>query len=162
MRELLGIALRASILFAYVLAVLRLSGKRSLHHLSPLDFVLATAVGDLVDDIVWAEVPLVQGLVGLTTMVLVPMLVSHVASKHEAVARLVDGTPTRVLRDGRWVGEGLRRERTSEDEVRGALRLRGEDRIEEVEQACWEPSGGLSVRRTEPARTAEKRDRSYR
>jgi uncharacterized membrane protein YcaP (DUF421 family) len=159
MPDLFAVALRASLMFLYLLAVLRVSGKRSLHHLSPIDFVLATAVGDLFDDVLWAEVPLAQGVVGVTTLVLVPSLVGCAAWKWPAVARLVGGGPTTVLRDGRWVEAGLRQARTPQEEVRAALRTQGAERLEDLGEVLWEPSGALSVIKTKPSRCAEKRDR---
>ena len=44
--------------FAYVvlLVFVRLSGKRSVKHANTFDFVLALILGDLVDDLLWAEV----------------------------------------------------------------------------------------------------------
>jgi uncharacterized membrane protein YcaP (DUF421 family) len=46
------------VLFAYVLLLLlvRLSGKRSVKHGSPVDFTVALILGDMVDDVLWAEV----------------------------------------------------------------------------------------------------------
>ena len=46
------------VLFAYVILLLfvRLSGKRTVTHGSPFDFTVALILGDLVDDLLWAEV----------------------------------------------------------------------------------------------------------
>ena len=68
-QELIGIALRVSVMYLYVLAIMRLSGKRSLGAITPFDFVVTVIVGDMFDDVFWAEVPLSKGLVGVTTIV---------------------------------------------------------------------------------------------
>ena len=46
------------VLFAYVILLLfiRLSGKRSVKQGSPFDFTMAIILGDMVDDLLWAEV----------------------------------------------------------------------------------------------------------
>jgi uncharacterized membrane protein YcaP (DUF421 family) len=46
------------VVFAYVvlLVLIRLTGKTAVNHASPVEFVLAMVLGDLVDDAVWAEV----------------------------------------------------------------------------------------------------------
>ena len=46
------------ILFAYVilLVLVRLGGKTLVKHASPFDFTVALILGDLIDDMVWAEV----------------------------------------------------------------------------------------------------------
>jgi len=54
--DLLRIAARA--LFAYVvlLVLMRVSGKRTVRHASPFAFTLSLVLGDMVDDLLWAEV----------------------------------------------------------------------------------------------------------
>jgi uncharacterized membrane protein YcaP (DUF421 family) len=76
----LRIVLRA--LFAYVvlLVLLRLAGKRTVHHASAFDFVLAIAIGDLVDNAIWAEVPLVEFCVAATTLLLAQIGVTRFSS----------------------------------------------------------------------------------
>lgn len=46
------------IAFAYIvlLVFMRLGGKRLVTQASPFDFTLALIVGDLIDDLIWAEV----------------------------------------------------------------------------------------------------------
>ena len=48
----------ARVLFAYVmlLVMMRVSGKRLVRHASPFDFTLSLILGDMVDDVLWAEV----------------------------------------------------------------------------------------------------------
>ena len=46
------------VVFAYVvlLVLVRVSGKRTVKQGSPFDFTVALILGDLVDDVLWAEV----------------------------------------------------------------------------------------------------------
>jgi uncharacterized membrane protein YcaP (DUF421 family) len=48
----------ARVLFAYVvlLMLVRVSGKHLVKHASPFDFTLSLILGDMVDDVLWAEV----------------------------------------------------------------------------------------------------------
>jgi uncharacterized membrane protein YcaP (DUF421 family) len=160
MEELIGVALRVSVMYLYVLAALRLSGKRSIGNLSPLDFVVATIVGDMFDDVFWAEIPLSQGLVGLTTILLLHMLTTLAESRSPALRKILSGEPTLAVEQGAIVEAGLRKERTIEDEVYEELRGLGleKNRLGEVASARWEPSGELSVIRAEPAEPVQKQD----
>lgn len=65
----LRIAIRCILAYLFLLVLLRLAGKRSIKSSSPFDFVLALTIGDLIDDAVWAEVPVVQFIVAATTLV---------------------------------------------------------------------------------------------
>jgi uncharacterized membrane protein YcaP (DUF421 family) len=48
----------ARVVFAYVLllVMVRLGGKRTVRHVSSFDFTLTLILGDMVDDVLWAEV----------------------------------------------------------------------------------------------------------
>ena len=61
--DLTGIILRVSVMYLYALALLRISGKQSVDHLTALDFLITLIIGDLFDDIFWAEVTIPHGLV---------------------------------------------------------------------------------------------------
>ena len=67
------IAVRALLAYVFLLALLRLAGKRVLHRATTFDFVLAIVLGDLVDDAIWAEIPFAQFVVGAGSLVLVKL-----------------------------------------------------------------------------------------
>lgn len=158
MLDLVGIALRVSVMYVYALLLLRLSGKTSITALTPLDFIVSLVVGDLFDDVIWAEVPLAQGVVAVSTVVLLHTLLTLVIWCQAALHDLVCSTPTRVIDASRLLPDGLARERTPAAEVLMEMRLLGEDKLEAVGQAYWEPSGQMSVLKNETARPAQKRD----
>jgi uncharacterized membrane protein YcaP (DUF421 family) len=58
------IAARALFAYAILLILVRLTGKRAVKHGSVLDFTIALVMGDLVDDMIWTEVPVGQFIVG--------------------------------------------------------------------------------------------------
>lgn len=62
--ELHHIAVRAAFAFLTLLALLRVSGKRTIGKGTAFDFVLALVIGDLFDDLLWADVPASQFAVG--------------------------------------------------------------------------------------------------
>lgn len=62
------IAVRAAFAFVYLLLLVRLAGKRSVAQGRALDFVLALIFGDMVDDLIWAEVAGSQFVVAVGTL----------------------------------------------------------------------------------------------
>jgi uncharacterized membrane protein YcaP (DUF421 family) len=158
MQDLLGIALRISIMYLYALALLRLSGKRSLHHLSPLDFLIGLVLGDLFDDAIWAEVPLAQALVAFVTIVLLHIFVTYLTYRSAAAHRLVESTRTEIFRMGKWIEAGLARERTPKEEALSQMRLQGDEMFTELREAAWEPGGRLSSFKREEYEPVQKRD----
>lgn len=61
----LRIAVRAVFAYLLLLALARVSGLRTVKHVSPFDFTVALIVGDMVDDLLWAEVAAAQFAVGV-------------------------------------------------------------------------------------------------
>jgi uncharacterized membrane protein YcaP (DUF421 family) len=158
MQDVLGIVIRVSVMYLYALLLLRLAGKRGIDSLTPLDFLVSLVIGDMFDDVIWAEIPLAQGLVGFTTIITLHTLVAYASWRSKRVDELVTSTPTVLIREGGFVQAGLDAERTRRETVLMELRLQGEDKPEELQQACLETGGQLSYLKREPAQPAEKRD----
>jgi uncharacterized membrane protein YcaP (DUF421 family) len=68
------IAIRVAFAYVFLLLMVRLSGKTSVAHGSSTDFVLALVFGDMVDNLVWAEVAIPQFVVGVGTLFIVRLL----------------------------------------------------------------------------------------
>jgi uncharacterized membrane protein YcaP (DUF421 family) len=52
----LRIAARVAVAYVVLLVMVRVGGKRLVRHASPFDFTLSLVLGDMVDDLFWAEV----------------------------------------------------------------------------------------------------------
>jgi uncharacterized membrane protein YcaP (DUF421 family) len=63
----------ARVLFAYVMLVImmRAGGKRLVRHASPLDFALSVTLGDMIDDMLWAEVGASVFVVGIGVLLMI-------------------------------------------------------------------------------------------
>jgi uncharacterized membrane protein YcaP (DUF421 family) len=61
------------IVFAYLVLLLlvRVSGKRTVKQGSPFDFTVALIIGDMMDDLIWAEVDASKFVVAAGVLVLV-------------------------------------------------------------------------------------------
>lgn len=76
----LRIVLRVGFAYVLLLVLLRLAGKRAIHHASAFDFVLALVIGDLVDNAIWAEVPLSEFAVAAVTLLVAQLVVRKLNS----------------------------------------------------------------------------------
>lgn len=158
MNDLIAIAVRISVMYLYALALIRFSGKRSLGNLSAHDFLVALMLGDLFDDIIWADVPLANGLVAAAVLVAVDVLLGVAELRSPALHKVLSSAPTLVVEEGQWVEKGLRRERESKAEAREHLRLREVRNMGEIERAQYESDGALSVERRTYAQPAQRAD----
>jgi len=158
--ELHHIAIRAVFGYAVLLALLRVSGKRTVAQGTPFDFVLALILGDMIDDLLWAEVPAARFTVAVGTLTLVHTLVSVACGRSERLARLLEGAPAHVVRHGRAQRKGLRSERISDRELERMLRAEGvpEEDWVEVRHATVEGSGQPTLSREPWAEAPRKAD----
>jgi uncharacterized membrane protein YcaP (DUF421 family) len=72
----LRIAVRVAFTFVFVLVLIRASGKRTISQGDVSSFIVALVIGDLFDDMFWAEVPAAEFIVAAGTFVTVHMLVA--------------------------------------------------------------------------------------
>jgi uncharacterized membrane protein YcaP (DUF421 family) len=70
------IVVRILVVWIFVLALVRVSGKRTVKQGDLASFVVALILGDMFDDAIWAEVPMAEFFVGAGTLVLLHLLVS--------------------------------------------------------------------------------------
>jgi uncharacterized membrane protein YcaP (DUF421 family) len=70
------VGIRALLAYAFLLVLLRLAGKRTVYQGAPFDFVLALVLGDIVDDMLWSEVPVAQTVVAAATLVITKLTIA--------------------------------------------------------------------------------------
>lgn len=152
------IAVRALIAYIYLLVTTRASGKRVVSQATPFDLLVSLILGDLIDDALWAEVPMVKFGVAAGTVFLCDLVVKFFAHRSDAFEQLVNGAPAVVLRDGVEDGEALRREQMNEADLAHLLRLQGVDDWKDVHIAFVERDHQVSVIRVPGAEPVQKRD----
>lgn len=157
---LAAIAVRALAGYLFLLVLMRASGKRSISQSSAFDFVMALILGDLIDDLLWAEVGLAQFVVAAGTLVVVETTVATAQARSRALHAWITGEPLVVLRGGQPVRDALRRARVREEDLAAHLRLHGVEREgwDDLRQALLEAGGAVSIEKTGPAREVERLD----
>ena len=157
-RDLALTAARAVAVYAVMLAVIRLSGKRTIGSFTAFDFLVALMLGEVVDEIIYGSVSMTQGMVGIGVIVLLHYANSWLTYWDHGFAHLLEGSPTVVLDKGQLHYPGMRAELMNEKDVLSELRLHGVDDLREVKVAIVEPNGNLSVIRQDWAEPVQKAD----
>ena len=156
--ELYMTALRAVAVYALALLVIRIMGKRTVGNFTAFDLLVALMLGEVVDEIIYGNVAFVQGTVAILTIASAHYANSWLSYWGHGLDKVLEGTPTVVVRDGKLERKGMRAERMNENDVQAELRLSGVDDMEEVRLATVETDGQVSVLRQDWARTLQKRD----
>jgi uncharacterized membrane protein YcaP (DUF421 family) len=141
------IAVRAVIAFVFLLALLRLAGKRSVHQGTNLEVVLGLVMGDLVDDLLWAEVPFSQFVVAAGVLALCETSLKAIVAASRRIRDEVSGRALVILRDGVPLEPCLAQERMALDEAEAMLRNLGipRERWRELKSARVEVNGRPSA-----------------
>lgn len=143
----LEIVLRTAVMFLFTLLMIRTIGKRSLGQLSIFDFVIIIALGSAVGDpMFYEDVPLLYGMAVVTIVVALERTLALVTSRQERAERMVDSSPTILVREGVVDYSALRSELMSVSELFQALRVNGIEQLDDVALAVLEPSGAVSIR----------------
>lgn len=133
---------------AYValLALLRVSGKRTLSKLNAFDLIVTVALGSTLATILLSrDVPLLQGLAAFGVLVGLQFLITWTSVRWEKVAHVAKSEPRALLYRGRVLHEALREERVLEPELRASIREHGYARYEDVDLVVLETDGSLSA-----------------
>lgn len=144
--------LLGTISYAALIAMLRVSGKRTLAQMNAFDFVVTVALGSTLSAIlVSPEVSLAQGVLALALLVALQFVVTYGAVRLNWIARFVKNEPAMLLYRGEMLSDALRRERVAPAEVEQAVRAQGYLTLAEVHAVVLETDGTFSVIPEEPA-----------
>ncbi|GAA4868017.1 DUF421 domain-containing protein [Luteimonas vadosa] len=140
------VALRIVMLFAMLLLVLRLLGKREHDSLSPMQQMLMIALGSAAGDVMlYPQIPIAHALLVLIGMSVLTILLEKTAAAFRPVRDYVESRPRVLVRDGQVDFDALRRERTTERELAATLRSKGAVALAQVDLAVLEVTGAISV-----------------
>nr|WP_134005474.1 YetF domain-containing protein [Streptomyces sp. 846.5] len=151
--------LRTVLVYALVLLLFRVAGKRGLATLNTFDFVVMFLLSNVVQNaIIGADNSLLGGVIGAVTLVAVNAAINRWVALDERAERLLEGTATTVISDGAFVPDALRRLALRTSEIEHAVRVQNGDSVEEVADARLEPGGQLIVTLKEADQTATHSD----
>jgi uncharacterized membrane protein YcaP (DUF421 family) len=129
-----------------LVAVLRISGKRTLAKMNAFDLVVTVALGSTLATILLSkDVALAEGVLALAVLVLLQFVVAWSAVRSRLVRRLAKSSPQIVLSQGRFDDAALRTERVTRDEVQAAVRSAGCGDLADVAAVVLETDGSFSV-----------------
>ena len=140
------VVLRTAVVYLFLVAVLRISGKREVGQMSILELIVILIISDAVQNsMVGENSTLWGGLVAVLTLLALDFGLKALSSRSRRVRRVVEGEPRLLIRDGRLLDKALREEGVEPEQVRAAVRSQGIARVEDVRLAVLEIDGSISV-----------------
>lgn len=138
--------LRTTIIYFFVVMVLRLMGKRQIGELEPSELVVTIMVSDLAAmPITNVGTPLLVCLLAILILVILEIFISYFAYRSTKVRTLFYGRPSMFYENGRLHQKEMRRQRFNVADLMEELRNNGAVSLDEVEYILMETNGKVSV-----------------
>ncbi|WP_404329392.1 DUF421 domain-containing protein [Mesobacillus maritimus] len=146
MEEYASIIFRTLILYAVILTIFRVMGKREIGELSLLDLVVFMMIAEMAAIAIEKnDEPLIKSLVPMLLLVGVQFILAYISLKSKRFRLLVDGKPSIIINKGKIDEHEMRKQRYNFDDLLLQLREEGVSDIEDVDYAILETSGKLSI-----------------
>ncbi|MCV7153355.1 DUF421 domain-containing protein [Mycolicibacterium pyrenivorans] len=144
--DIVRVLLVGSAAYVTLIAVLRISGKRTLAKLNAFDLVVTVAVGSTLATILLnTDVSFAEGATAFALLATLQFLAATVSSRLGAGRSVLTARPTLLVSQGRLLDDALRRQRVSADEIRQAIRSSGQGDVSQIAAVVLETDGTLSV-----------------
>jgi uncharacterized membrane protein YcaP (DUF421 family) len=141
----MDIAIRAVALYAFVLVLTRVIGRRELSSLQPFDLVLLIVLGDSIQQGLTQDDYSVTGaVIVISTIAALQVLTSYVGFRVPFLRPVLEGEPIVVVEDGKPIEKNLHRERMTFAELMAEARQQQIASLDEVQWAVIETSGNIS------------------
>ena len=137
---------RGVVVYLFLLAFLRLAGRRQIGQYDPFDLILLLVLSNAVQNSMTAgDNSLLGGLVSALTLIACHWIMAQLSWRHPRVGRWLDGKPQLLIHAGQLDRQVMQQEQLTVDDVHAALRAAGCLHTYEVQQATIETSGQITV-----------------
>lgn len=141
------LAARGAIVYCALLAMMRLSGRRTVGQFTPFDLLVVMLLSESVSNsLTGGDLSLFGGLIIAATLVALTVLMAYLTSRSKTLGKLIEGSPVLIGRDGMFFDDVMKHCRLSESDVEEALRDADCPRPE-MKCAFLEADGRISILR---------------
>jgi uncharacterized membrane protein YcaP (DUF421 family) len=147
-------ALRAAGVYAFLLVVFRVAGRRTLAQITNFDLIVVLIMGDVTQQAIVGDDPsIATAMVAVATLIVLDVALGRAKDAWPRLDAGADGLPLILISHGVPHPDRMASESVGLDDVLAAARERhGLTRIEDIEFAVLERSGGISIVARKPAR----------
>lgn len=142
--------LRAVVVYVVLLAMIRMSGKRTMGQFTAFDMLLIVLLGNAVQNaLLGRDTSMTGGLLLAATLISLNWLVGFATARNKHAERLLEGAPVVLARNGHVYREVLKRELVSRDDFAKAMRESGCSDVSLVRLALLETNGQITIMQRE-------------
>jgi uncharacterized membrane protein YcaP (DUF421 family) len=139
--------LRAATIYAFLLIVFRITGKRTLAQITSFDFVLLLIIGESTQQaLLGDDFSVINACIVIATLMCLELGLSLIKEWMPRFDPVLESTPLIIVENGRLLNERTVNERVDLNDVLAAARdHHGLERLDQIKYAVLERSGGISI-----------------
>jgi len=140
------IALKSIAVYVFIVAAIRVFGKKEFAQLSVVDVVFILLISNSVQTaMVGNDTSLSGGLVAALALFAMNYVFKWVTNNSKNISKAIDGEPILLIYDGLVKENGLKEASITIEQLKAVVREHGVEEIEEVNLAIFEVDGNISV-----------------
>ena len=163
MEGYLLIALKSIAVYVFIVAAIRLFGKKEFAQLSIVDLVFILLISNSVQTaMVGTDTSLEGGLVAALALFVVNFIFKKITIGRPEIAHLIDGDPVLLVYNGQLKAGGLAKAQITIEQLESVIREHGVEDMSEVDLAMFEVDGNISVISDNFKKTSRRRRKGHR
>jgi uncharacterized membrane protein YcaP (DUF421 family) len=135
-------------ILAYIclIALLRISGKRTLSQMNAFDFIITIALGSTFATVALnKDVALADGVLAFFLLIFLQYTITALSVRYKFVKNIITSKPALLLYRGELLMDALKKERITIEEVNVAVRKKGIEELKDVDAIILETEGEITV-----------------
>ncbi|WP_437331992.1 DUF421 domain-containing protein [Sorangium sp. So ce394] len=136
---------RVAFVYVFLAVAFRVLGKRELSSLSPFELVTLMLIPEIVSQALVREASLANALAGVSTLLVLVFLTSILTHLSPRASKVIDGTPTVLVANGRILEDACNRQRIQPEEIVSEMHKSGLAHLAQVRWAILEADGDLTI-----------------
>src|SRR5471030_847714 len=137
---------RGVIVYAFLILILRITGKRQVGQLAPFDLVLLLVLSNAVQNSMnGGDNSVLGGLISATTLIGLNFFMGYLTFRNKRLEVLIEGQPEVLIHNGKLFEKVMARAQLTHHELNAALRQAGCLSGAEVHCAILENNGTITV-----------------
>ena len=138
---------RTLAMYAFLVVLLRATGKRTLAQVTVFDFVLLLVMSEATQQALTGnDFSLTNAMLIVLTLVAISRALDWVSHRNSVIDRVLNDEPLILVDDGKFLRKPMHRNEVSLDDIlESARKSQGIERIEQVKYAILERDGTVSV-----------------
>jgi uncharacterized membrane protein YcaP (DUF421 family) len=140
------VVLRVTLIYAGLVVMVRIAGKREVGELGPLDLLTMLILSETVSPaLTGQDTSLSASLTAAATLIALNVMAARLIYRSRTLERLIEGVPRTIIENGHLNRSLCEKEHITDQELAAALRREGVSSPAEVEHAVLEPRGTITV-----------------